>query len=143
MEQWINRPENISDGGKEADLKTKNFHLHHLHLQVLLNVYAWGEGEGGRVDLGGSTLLVGEPSAINSRGDWTLVDSVGNVNVLDLGVVVKVEFLLNRLVAGVGCKTGEIEGSTRSSCVGHVGGSGADTAGAKAREEGSAVVLLR
>lgn len=106
-----------------------------------MNVYAWTEGESSRIDLGGRTLLVGESGAIYGRGEWTLVDSVGNVEVLDFGAVV--ELLLNRLVTGVGGKTGEVEGSTRGGCVRHVGGSGANTAGAKASEEGSTVVLLR
>jgi len=69
------------------------------------------------------------------------VDPVRNVDVLDFRVVV--EFLIDRLVAGVGGKTGDIEGGTWSGGVGHVGGSGTNAAGAKASEEGSTVVLLR
>ena len=69
------------------------------------------------------------------------MDAVRNVNVLDFRIVV--EFFIHRLFAGVGSKTGDIEGSTRSGGVGHVGGIGADTAGAKTSEEGSTVVLLR
>lgn len=67
--------------------------------------------------------------------------AVRDVDVLGFRVVV--EFLINRLFAGVGGKTGETEGSTRSGGVGHVGGSGTDAAGAKTSEEGSTVVLLR
>jgi len=69
------------------------------------------------------------------------VGAVRNVDVLGFRVVV--EFLINRLFAGVGGKTGEIEGSTWSGGVGHVGGSGTDTTGTKTSEEGSTVVLLR
>ena len=82
-----------------------------------------------------------EPGAIYARGERTLVGAVRNVDVLGFRVVV--EFLINRLFAGVGGKTGEIEGSTWSGGVGHVGGSGTDTAGAKTSEERSTVVLLR
>jgi len=60
-----------------------------------------------------------------------------------MGFGVIVEFFIDRLVAGVGSKTGDVEGSTWSGGVGHVGGSGTDTAGAKTSEEGSTVVLLR
>lgn len=87
----------------------------------------------------GSALLV-ESSAIYSRGERTLVDPVRNVDVLDFRVVV--EFFINRLFAGVGGKPRDVEGSTRSGSVGHVDGSGTNTAGAKASEEGSTVVLL-
>ena len=126
---------------KEADLKTEYFHLHHLHLQTLslVNVYVWVEGRGVRVDLRGSALLVGKPG-VYSRGDGTLVDRIGKIEVLGLRVVV--EFFIDRLVAGVGRKTGDIKGGAWGGGVGHVGGSGADTAGAKSSEEGSTVVLL-
>ena len=67
--------------------------------------------------------------------------AVRNIDVLSFRVVV--EFFINRLFAGVGGKTGEVEGGTRSGGVGHVGGSRADTAGAKTSEEGSTVVLVR
>jgi hypothetical protein len=70
-----------------------------------------------------------------------LVDAVRKVDVLGFRVVV--EFFVNRLFAGVRSVTGEIEGSTRSGGVWHVGGSGADTAGAKTSEERSTVVLVR
>lgn len=68
------------------------------------------------------------------------MDPVRNVDVL--GFMVVVELLVNWLVARKGRKTGDVEGGAWSGSVGHIGGSGADTAGAKAREEGSTVVLL-
>ena len=64
---------------------------------------------------------------------------VGNVDVLNFRSIV--EFFTNRLVAEGG-KTREVEGCARSGGVGHIGGSGADTAGAKTGKEGSTVVLL-
>jgi hypothetical protein len=69
-----------------------------------------------------------------------LVDPVRVVDVLSFSVVV--EFFINWLVAGEGGKTGDIERGAWGGGVGHIGGSGADTAGAKTREEGSTVVLL-
>ena len=65
---------------------------------------------------------------------------VRNEDVLSLRVVI--EFFINWLVAGEGGETGDVEGSAWSGGVGHIGGSGADAAGAKTREEGSAVVLV-
>ena len=65
---------------------------------------------------------------------------VGNEDVLGFRVVV--EFLINLLVAREGGKTGDVEGSAWGGGVGHIGGSGADAAGAKTREEGGAVVLV-
>ena len=128
--------------GEEAHLEAEDFHLHHLHLQALsrLNVYAWTEGYSVGIDLGGRALLVGKPGAVHSRSEGTLVGPVRNEDVLSLEVVV--EFFVNWLVAGVGGKTGDVEGSAWGGGVGHIGGSGADAAGAKTREEGSAVVLL-
>lgn len=84
--------------------------------------------------------MVGEPVAVYSRGKRTLVDQVRDVDVL--GLIVVVEFFISWLVTGVGGKTGEAEGGAWSGGVGHVGGSGADAAGAKTSEERSAVVLL-
>ena len=115
--------------------------MHHLHLHTLsrLNVYAWTEGYSVGVDLGGRALLVGKPGAVDSGSEGTLVGAVRNEDVLRFRVVV--EFFVNWLVAEGG-ETGDIEGSAWGGGVGHIGGSGADAAGAKAREEGSAVVLL-
>lgn len=69
------------------------------------------------------------------------MDSGGNVDILGFRVVV--EFSANRLLARVGGKAGGVEGSTWSGGVGHVDGSGSDTTGAEASEEGSTIVLLR
>ena len=105
-----------------------------------MNVYAGAEGESVGVDLRGSALLVGEPSAVYSRGKGALVGPAGSVDVLSFRIIVV--FFIDLLVAGVGGETGDVEGSTWSGGVGHVGGSGADTAGAKTSEEGSTVALL-
>jgi hypothetical protein len=69
------------------------------------------------------------------------VDSARSVDILGFRAVV--EFSANRLLAGVGGKTGDVEGSTWGGGVGHVDGSGSDTTGAEASEEGSTIVLLR
>jgi hypothetical protein len=118
-------------------LKTEDFHLHHLNLQVLslLNIYARGEGLSGRVYLGSSALLIGESGTVYSGGDRTMVASVRNVDVLGFRVVLG--FLVVR------GKTGEVESSPGSGGVGNVGGTGADTARAEASEEGSTVCLVR
>ena len=68
------------------------------------------------------------------------MNAVWSVDVLGFRVVV--EFLVNLLVAGVGGETGEVEGRAWGGGVGHIGGSGADTAGAKTSKEGGAVVLV-
>jgi len=127
--------------GEGAHLEAEDFHLHHLHLQTLtlLNVYAWTEGYSVGIDLGRG-LLVGKPGAVHSGSEGTLVGPVRDEDVLSLRVVV--EFFINWLVAGEGGKAGDVEGSAWGGGVGHIGGSGADAAGAKTREEGSAVVLL-
>jgi hypothetical protein len=123
-------------------LEAEDFHLHHLHLQTLtrLNVYTWTKGQSVRVDLRGSALLVGKAGAVHSRGEGSLMGPVGNVEILGFRVVV--ELFVNWLVAGEGGKTGDVEGGAWSGGVGHIGGRGADTAGAEAGEEGGAVVLL-
>ena len=125
-----------------ANLEAEDFHLHHLHLQTLsrLNVYTWTEGKSVGVDLGGRALLVRKPGAVDSGSGGTLVSPVRNEDVLDLRVVV--ELFINLLVAREGGKTGDVEGGAWSGGVGHIGGSGADAAGAKTGEEGGAVVLL-
>lgn len=119
-------------------LETEDFHLHHLHLEALglLNVYARSEWQGRGIYLRGGALLVGEPGAVYTRSERTLVNSVGNVDVLRFSVVVR--FLITRLRG----ETGEGEGCTRGSGVRDVGG-GTNAAGAKTSKEGSTVVLLR
>lgn len=67
--------------------------------------------------------------------------AVRNIDILGFRAVI--EFFIDLLVAGEGGKTGDVEGSAWSGGVGHVGGSGADTAGAETSKEGSTVVLLR
>ena len=124
-------------GEREADLKTEDFHLHHLNLQVLslLNVYARGEGWSVWIYLRGRALLVGEPCAVYGRSDGTLVGSVGDVDVLGLRVV------LGFFV--VGGEAGKVESSARGGGVRNVSGAGANAAGAKTSEEGGTVVLVR
>lgn len=127
-EQRIDRSERVLGGEREAYLKTKDFHLHHLNLCVLslLHIYTRGEGWSGGVYLGGSALLIGEPGSVHGRSDRTVVNSVVEVDVL--GVRVVFGFFI------VGDKTREVESSARSGSVGNVGGTGANTAGAKASE---------
>ena len=126
-------------GEREADLKTEDFHLHHLHLEALslLNVYAWGERQSRRVNLGRGTLLVGETRAIHSGGRRALVKVVRGVEFLRFRNVVRL------LIAGLRGKTGEVESSTRSCSMRNAGRVGANTAGAQASEERRAGVLLR
>ena len=133
----VNRLGSTLGSEREADLKTEDFHLHHLNLQVLslLNICAGGERWSGGIYLGGSALLIGESIAVYSRSAGTVAESVWNVEVL--GFLNVLMFLI------VGSKPGEVESSARSGGVGNVGGIGANTACAKSSEERSTVVLVR
>jgi hypothetical protein len=100
-----------------------------------LNIHARGEGWSGGVYLRGSALLIRESVSVYGRGDRTVESSVGKVDVLGFRVVLG--FLIVR------GKTGEVESSAWGGSVGDVVGTGANTASAKASEEGSTVVLMR
>ena len=78
--------------------------------------------------------MVREPGTIDSGGKGGLVRSARKVDVLGFRVVLR--FFI------VGGKTREVESCTGSGGVGHIGGSGTNTAGTKTSEEGGAVVLV-